>query len=57
MKYINLIVLISALGLMSGCAGQVYNKEKNCSYGYLLHPAISVSKMIGGCGPVADYQK
>ncbi|ENO9643966.1 DUF4223 family protein, partial [Escherichia coli] len=23
-----------------------------CEYDYLLHPAISVSKIIGGCGPV-----
>ncbi|EAT0789886.1 DUF4223 family protein, partial [Salmonella enterica] len=21
---------------------------------YLLHPAISISKIIGGCGPAAD---
>ncbi|EAR8786523.1 DUF4223 domain-containing protein, partial [Salmonella enterica] len=25
-----------------------------CSYDYLLHPAISISKIIGGCGPAAD---
>ncbi|EBY5449853.1 DUF4223 domain-containing protein, partial [Salmonella enterica subsp. enterica] len=24
------------------------------SYDYLLHPAISISKIIGGCGPAAD---
>ncbi|EBJ7914776.1 DUF4223 domain-containing protein, partial [Salmonella enterica] len=23
-------------------------------YDYLLHPAISISKIIGGCGPAAD---
>lgn len=39
------------LALLSGCSGSVYNKEKNCEYDYLLHPAISVSKIIGGCGP------
>ncbi|EFO2727445.1 DUF4223 family protein, partial [Shigella flexneri] len=27
---------------------------KNCSYDYLLHPAISISKIIGGCGPTAQ---
>ncbi|EEW6323718.1 DUF4223 family protein, partial [Escherichia coli] len=26
----------------------------NCSYDYLLHPAISISKIIGGCGPTAQ---
>ncbi|EIQ79539.1 hypothetical protein SF123566_9133 [Shigella flexneri 1235-66] len=32
-----------------------YRKQKNnCSYDYLLHPAISISKIIGGCGPAAD---
>ncbi|EES8397894.1 DUF4223 domain-containing protein, partial [Escherichia coli] len=24
------------------------------SYDYLLHPAISISKIIGGCGPTAQ---
>ncbi|MWT62288.1 DUF4223 domain-containing protein, partial [Escherichia coli] len=24
------------------------------SYDYLLHPAISISKIIGGCGPAAQ---
>ncbi|EER6577112.1 TPA: DUF4223 domain-containing protein, partial [Escherichia coli] len=23
-------------------------------YDYLLHPAISISKIIGGCGPTAQ---
>ncbi|EHB5447699.1 DUF4223 domain-containing protein [Escherichia coli] len=30
------------------------NRDKNCSYDYLLHPAISISKIIGGCGPTAQ---
>ncbi|EGA6939266.1 DUF4223 domain-containing protein, partial [Shigella flexneri] len=25
-----------------------------CSYDYLLHLAISISKIIGGCGPTAQ---
>ncbi|HAS1069807.1 TPA: DUF4223 domain-containing protein [Enterobacter cloacae] len=37
--------------LVSGCTGSIMNKEKNCSYDYLLHPEISISKIIGGCGP------
>lgn len=42
-----------ALALLSGCTGSVYNKEKNCDYDYLLHPVISISKIIGGCGDTA----
>ncbi|EEL2207807.1 DUF4223 domain-containing protein, partial [Salmonella enterica] len=26
---------------------------KNCDYDYLLHPAVSISKIIGGCGDTA----
>ena len=48
------IFKLSALALfvsvLSGCTGSVYNKEKNCDYDYLLHPAVSISKIIGGCG-------
>ncbi|EPB2700664.1 DUF4223 family protein [Escherichia coli] len=42
-----------ALILLPGCTGSVYNKDKNCDYDYLLHPAISISKIIGGCGDTA----
>lgn len=44
-------VLGIALSVLSGCTGSVYNKEKTCTYDYLLVPAISISKMIGSCGP------
>lgn len=44
-------LLAAVLATLSGCTGSVYNKEKNCSYDYLLTPGISISKMIGGCGP------
>ncbi|MCF1486437.1 YhfL family protein [Pseudomonas sp. AA27] len=50
-------VVISAVALLSGCAGQVYNEAKNCSYNYLLHPALSVSKVVGGCGPVGKLSQ
>ena len=33
---------------------QYWLRYKNCSYDYLLHPAISISKIIGGCGPTAQ---
>ncbi|CAM3764596.1 MULTISPECIES: YhfL family protein [Rahnella] len=48
---VKLFVLAAVVSTLSGCTGSVYNKEKNCDYTYLLHPAISISKMIGGCGP------
>ncbi|MBN7123650.1 YhfL family protein [Erwinia billingiae] len=48
MKFALLTAVITTL---SGCSGSVYNKEKDCNYDYLLHPAVSISKIIGGCGP------
>jgi hypothetical protein len=46
------IVVASGIALLSGCTGQVYNQPKNCSYDYLFHPSVSISKVIGGCGPI-----
>jgi 1-aminocyclopropane-1-carboxylate deaminase/D-cysteine desulfhydrase-like pyridoxal-dependent ACC family enzyme len=51
-KLIKFSIAAAAVALLSGCTGSVYNKEKNCDYDYLLHPAVSISKIIGGCGPV-----
>lgn len=51
-KVIKFSLLAVAISVISGCTGSVYNKQKNCDYDYLLHPAISISKIIGGCGPV-----
>ncbi|WP_073981040.1 YhfL family protein [Erwinia sp. ErVv1] len=50
-KLIKITLLTAVIATLSGCSGSVYNKEKNCDYNYLLHPAISISKIIGGCGP------
>ncbi|HFW5421930.1 TPA: YhfL family protein [Salmonella enterica subsp. enterica serovar Wandsworth] len=47
-----LALIVSIVAVLSGCTGSIYNKEKNCDYDYLFHPAVSISKMIGGCGPV-----
>lgn len=52
-KKMKVAILAAVLATLTGCTGSVYNKEKNCDYDYLLHPAISISKIIGGCGPVA----
>lgn len=51
-KLIKFSIAAAVVTLLSGCTGSVYNKEKNCDYDYLLHPAVSISKIIGGCGPV-----
>lgn len=45
--------LLLAVSTMTACTGSVQNKNKNCTYDYLLHPAISISKIIGGCGDAA----
>ncbi|WP_085702944.1 DUF4223 family protein [Pseudomonas sp. B15(2017)] len=52
-----IMTFVFCAALLTGCAGTVFNQEKNCSYEYLLHPAISVSKIIGGCGPVGKFTK
>lgn len=46
--------VLLALSTLTACTGHVENRNKTCSYDYLLHPAISISKIIGGCGPAAD---
>lgn len=56
MKYLKLTVIAAAVSFLAGCTGQVYNTQKNCSYDYFLHPDISISKVIGGCGPVANHK-
>lgn len=48
-----LSVVALFISVLSGCTGSVYNKEKNCDYDYLFHPAVSISKIIGGCGATA----
>ncbi|AEW75598.1 YhfL [Enterobacter ludwigii] len=47
-------VLVGMLSTLTACTGHVQNTKNNCSYDYLLHPAISISKIIGGCGPAAQ---
>jgi hypothetical protein len=54
MKKLLLLGLFVCGASLSGCTGAVYNQSKNCSYHYLLHPAVSVSKVIGGCGPISE---
>jgi outer membrane lipopolysaccharide assembly protein LptE/RlpB len=53
-KMLKAAALVVALSTLTACTGHIENKSKNCSYDYLLHPAISISKIIGGCGPAAE---
>ncbi|MGO1237820.1 MAG: YhfL family protein [Hafnia alvei] len=55
-KLIKIAIVAAVLSTLTACSGHIDNKAKNCSYDYLFHPAISISKMIGGCGDV-DSQK
>lgn len=48
--------LLLALSTLTACTGTIQNKNKTCSYDYLLHPAISISKIIGGCGDTAPIK-
>ncbi|MDR2098531.1 MAG: YhfL family protein [Rickettsiales bacterium] len=41
-------IAIMGLLVLGACTGTV-NNTKDCTYDYLLHPAISISKIIGGC--------
>lgn len=53
-KMIKAAAVLLALSTLTACTGHVENRNKTCSYDYLLHPAISISKIIGGCGPTAE---
>ena len=47
-------VLVGLLSTLTACTVHVPNTKNHCSYDYLLHPAISISNIIGGCGPAAQ---
>lgn len=52
LKVVLTAVAFFSVAFVSGCTGQVYNQQKNCSYDYLFTPSVSISKVIGGCGPI-----
>jgi hypothetical protein len=54
LKVVKIAMVAGVLATLTACTGHIENKKNNCSYDYLLHPAISISKIIGGCGPAAD---
>lgn len=51
-KLIKIAIIAAVLSTLTACSGHIDNKAKNCSYDYWFTPALSISKMIGGCGPV-----
>ncbi|EBA3323598.1 YhfL family protein [Salmonella enterica] len=53
-KFVKTAIVAGVMATLTACTGHIENKKNNCSYDYLLHPAISISKIIGGCGPAAD---
>lgn len=53
-KIAKITAVAGILATLTACTGHIENRNKTCSYDYLLHPAISISKMIGGCGPAAE---
>jgi len=53
-KFAKIAIVAGILATLTACTGHIENKKNNCSYDYLLHPAISISKIIGGCGPAAN---
>ena len=53
-KLAKIALVAGILTTLTACTGHVQNTKHTCSYDYLLHPAISISKIIGGCGPAAN---
>jgi hypothetical protein len=53
---VKITMLLAVVATLSACTGRIENRDKTCSYDYLLHPAISISKVIGGCGPAAPQK-
>lgn len=53
-KLAKIALVAGILTTLTACTGHVQNTKNNCSYDYLLHPAISISRIIDGCGPAAN---
>lgn len=45
-KFIKVALVGAVLATLTACTGHIENRDKNCSYDYLLHPAISISKSL-----------
>ena len=53
-KFAKITIVAGVLATLTACTGHIEITKNNCSYDYLFHPAISISKSIGGCGPAAN---
>ena len=53
-KFAKITIVAGILATLTAFTVNIENKKNNCSYDYLFHPAISISKIIGGCGPAAN---
>ena len=53
-KFAKITIVAGVLATLTACTGHIENTKNNCSYDYLFHPASSISKIIGGCGPAAN---
>ncbi len=45
-KFIKVALVGAVLATLTACTGHIENRDKNCSYDYLLHPAISILKSL-----------
>jgi len=46
-KLAKIALVAGILTTLTACTGHVQNTKNNCSYAYLLHRAIPISKIIG----------
>ena len=52
-KFIKVALVGAVLATLTACTGHIETVIRT-ALDYLLHPAISISKIIGGCGPTAQ---
>ena len=53
-KFIKVALVGAVLATLTACTGNNENRDKTCSYYYLLHPPITNSKKIGPSGPTSQ---
>ncbi len=54
LKFAKITIVAGVLATLTACTGHVDIKKDNSIIDYVTHPASSISKVIGGCGPAAD---
>ncbi len=45
-KFIKVALVGAVLATLTACTGHIENRDKNCSYDYLLHPAFLFLKSL-----------